>query len=109
MDIRNRLLTSAHTVQEVGPVGAAFVAFHRQAFVDFADGVIGQGVVGEFVYRFTNQFSAIDEDPSLVPFDKDAVVGVIADDHLGTTGISSGELEACRGVVTVVLSLGIRP
>ena len=82
---------------------SAFVRFDWQSFVDFADRIFGKRVVGQIFDWLSSQLPAIYENPSLVAFDQNAVVGVVANDHFSTAGVGHVEHELRCGVVAIVL------
>ncbi len=103
VNIRDRLFPRSRTMQEVGPMSGTFIAFHRQSLVDLADCVFGKRIIGQVFDRLTNQLFPIHKDAAFVAFDQDTVVGVVANDHLGATGIRHVEQEVRRGVVAIIL------
>ena len=50
------------------------------AFVNLGDGIFRQRIVGKFLHCLPRQFATVHEDASLVAFDENTVVGVMAND-----------------------------
>ena len=74
-------------------------------FVDFQDSVGGKGFFLKSVDRFSQEFSAGDEQVAFAPFEQDAVsfLGFAYDVHLGVLRKHAPDVEIMRSVVVIVL------